>query len=61
MNKKIKNKKNLIIGIGTVALVAIVIGVVALIKGNNDISGMGKNASFGILGKNGTAFSSITY
>lgn len=61
MSEKIKNKKNLIIGIGTVALVAIVIGVVALIKGNNDISGMGKNASFGILGKNGTAFSSITY
>ena len=48
-------------GIGIIALVAIVIGVVALIKGNNDISGMGKNASFGILGKNGTAFSSITY
>lgn len=61
MNEKIKNKKNLIIGIGTVALVAIVIGVATLIKGNNDISGMGKNASFGILGKNGTAFSSITY
>lgn len=61
MNKKIKNKKNLIIGIGTVALVAIVIGVATLIKGNNDISGRGKNASFGILGKNGTAFSSITY
>lgn len=61
MNEKIKNKKNLIIGIGIVALVAIVIGVVALIKGNNDISGSGKNASFGILGKNGTAFSSITY
>lgn len=61
MSEKIKNKKNLIIGIGIIALVAIVIGVVALIKGNNDISGMGKNASFGILGKNGTAFSSITY
>lgn len=61
MSEKIKNKKNLIIGIGIIALVAIVIGVVALIKGNNDISGRGKNASFGILGKNGTAFSSITY
>lgn len=61
MSEKIKNKKNLIIGIGTVALVAIVIGVATLIKGNNDISGRGKNASFGILGKNGTAFSSITY
>lgn len=44
MSEKIKNKKNLIIGIGIIALVAIVIGVVALIKGNNDISGMGKNA-----------------
>ena len=61
MSEKIKNKKNLIIGIGIIALVAIVIGVATLIKGNNDISGMGKNASFGILGKNGTAFSSITY
>lgn len=61
MSEKIKNKKNLIIGIGIIALVAIVIGVATLIKGNNDISGSGKNASFGILGKNGTAFSSITY
>ena len=61
MSEKIKNKKNLIIGIGIIALVAIVIGVATLIKGNNDISGMGKNASFGILGNNGTAFSSITY
>ena len=61
MSEKIKNKKNLIIGIGIIALVAIVIGVATLIKGNNDISGRGKNASFGILGKNGTAFSSITY
>lgn len=56
-----KNRRYFIIGLGSVALLSIIIGVIVLVKGNNDISSVGKNASFGVLGKNGTAFSSITY
>ena len=62
MSEKIKNKKNLIIGIGIIALVAIVIGVATLIKGNNDISGAEKKVSFGnVFGTREGVVSSITY
>ncbi len=62
MSEKIKNKKNLIIGIGIIALVAIVIGVATLIKGNNDISGAEKKVSFGnVFGTREGVISSITY